>query len=145
MHQGLSVPEDAQQQPIQHFSAHQANHQSTAQSVDDLISNAAEKSSQVPTVPYPGSATASAPAGATPAGEPEKSAPAEKAQSSKKAKRPFRLVYSDEEISPEEKRAMLPKYKWTPPKKNGDTILAPVGEAMTGPVQDSDKVLDPSG
>lgn len=56
-------------------------------------------------------------------------------------KKPTRLVYSDNETSPEEKLALRPKYAFkrhdTPP-----TVLGPVEAAVTGVQQGPDDVRD---
>lgn len=109
-----------------------ASHESgaNATSVDDLISSAAAQQ------------TAKS---ATPSHQPTP-APAEKEAEtgSKKAKKATRLVYSDQEVSPEEKMAQMSKYAFTPDKRE-ETYLGPVEAAVTGVVQAPDDVLDAQG
>lgn len=133
MHHGVNVPGEGQPQQFPSHTPTSAN----AQSVDDLISNAAQNSVQAPAVQTP--------AAATPAPPSDKQAPAEKNES-KKSKKAIRLVFNENKhnLSPEEKMAMLPKYRWIP-DKGGETVLAPIEAHVTGPVQDSDKVLDAQG
>lgn len=132
MHQGnVHAAGEQQTQPF----TSQASANATAQSVDELISSAeahaAQNQSQTPVAVTP-----------TPA--PEKPASAEKKADGegKKAKKEARLVYSDQETSPEEKMSAIPKYHFTP-DKGGEMYLGPVEAAVTGPVQDADTILDP--
>ncbi|OXV11871.1 hypothetical protein Egran_00368 [Elaphomyces granulatus] len=86
-----------------------------AASVDDLISGAAKEADNA------AARAASAP-------KPEET-PEEKPTKKEKSK-PTKLVYSDNEISPEEKMARLPRYAFVPDRK-GETAL---GEAITAAV-----------
>ncbi|KAL5359732.1 hypothetical protein BJX96DRAFT_148992 [Aspergillus floccosus] len=88
-------------------------------SVDDLISGAAKAADQA----------------ATGAPAPEEKAP-------KKDKSKARLVYSDNETSPEEKMARLPRYTFVPDRR-GETVLETVPPvAVAGATRDSDTVVD---
>jgi hypothetical protein len=78
-----------------------------AASVDDLISGAAKEADNA------AARAASAP-------KPEET-PEEKPAKKEKSK-PTKLVYSDNEISPEEKMARLPRYAFVPDRK-GETAL----------------------
>ena len=118
MHSGnLGGPVSASQEPG-----------ANATSVDDLISSAAAQQGAPPTTSHQPTPT---PVAA------EKEAEA----GSKKSKKATRLVYSDQEVSPEEKMARLPKYAYTP-DKGGETYLAPVEAEVTGPVHGPDDVAD---
>jgi hypothetical protein len=98
--------------------------------VDELISGAAAQQSAK-------TAPSQQP---TPTPAPEKEAES----ASKKSKKATRLVYSDQEVSPEEKMAQLPRYAFTPDKV-GETYLAPVEANVTGVVRGPDDVLDAQG
>jgi len=93
-------------------------------SVDDLISTAKEPK----------------PAGTEPA--PSADAAAEKKSKKEREKdKNMRLIYSDNEVSPEEKMAKLPRYAYTPEHKP-ETVLGPPEAAVTGVVVGPDDVLD---
>ncbi|OKL59436.1 hypothetical protein UA08_05429 [Talaromyces atroroseus] len=98
-------------------------------SVDELISGAAK--------------TAEAQAAPSPA---EKPVPTEEKKAKKeKDKSKIRLVYSDNETSPEEKMATLPRYAYTPPH-GADTVLSDATvPAVARPTTNSDDVIDASG
>ncbi|KAI5199286.1 hypothetical protein E4T39_06301 [Aureobasidium subglaciale] len=98
-----------------------------ATSVDELISGVAAQQSAK-------SAPSQQP---TPTPAPEKEADG----GSKKSKKATRLVYSDQEVSPEEKMAQMPRYAFTP-DKGGETYLAPVEANVTGIVRGPDDVID---
>ena len=73
-------------------------------------------------------------------------AKAERPQTDKKGKKDkdkaIRLVYSDEEISPEEKMAKLPRYAFVPDGK-GETVLGDATTAaVTGAVRGGDDVMN---
>lgn len=136
MHNGIVPGQLEGQQPPQQGQHNEAN--ANATSVDDLINSAAQQSSQAQTQATPTPAPAPAPtesAKATPAKDEE--APKKK---DKKGK-PTRLIYSDENVSPEEKMAGLPKYAYTPPRDE-PTALGPVEAAVTGVQQGPDDVRD---
>jgi hypothetical protein len=101
-----------------------------ATSVDELISGAAAQQSAK-------SAPSQQP---TPTPAPEK----EPEGAGKKSKKATRLVYSDQEVSPEEKMAKMPRYAFTP-DKGGETYLAPVEANVTGIVRGPDDVIDAQG
>lgn len=106
-------------------------HISTAvsSSVDELISGAAK-------------AADNAAAGATPV--PQSNKAEEKTSKKEKDKSKARLVYSDNETSPEEKMAKLPRYAFVPDHREnvalGDATVPAVARATTG----SDYVADPA-
>jgi hypothetical protein len=104
--------------------------------VDDLVSGAARKADDIDEIirmaeagikpPKKGdtpAASVQAPesnATPTPAPEGEKTEPAEK--KSKKDK-PMKMIYSDNEISPEEKMAMMPRYAFVPEGKTESSLV----------------------
>lgn len=93
-------------------------------SVDDLIFNAKEAKSA-------GTTTASGTDAVT-----EK-----KAKKDKEKDKNTKLVYSDNEVSPEEKMAKLSRYAYTPVHKP-ETVLGPPEAAVTGVVIGPDDVPD---
>ena len=96
-------------------------------SVDDLVSGAAKQADEA--------ASAAASAAAEHAGE--------KPSKKDKAKQ-MRLVYSDNEVSPEEKMAMLPRYAFAPDRQ-GETALGELPAAVVvGTIRGSDTVMDPA-
>lgn len=95
----------------------------SAASINDLISSASKNadaaalaSASKPNTPQPVAPTPP-PAAAPAKDEPAEEKTAKKDKEKEKAKQ-TRLVYSDNEISPEEKLAMLPKYAYTPRQKS---------------------------
>ncbi|GAM38225.1 hypothetical protein TCE0_033r08782 [Talaromyces pinophilus] len=104
-------------------------------SVDELISGAAK--------------TAEAQAQATP--PPAEKQPLahveEKKGKKEKEKSKTRLVYSDNETSPEEKMARIPRYAYSPPLVGGkETVLMDATvPAVARPTTNSDDVIDASG
>ncbi|EFE31698.1 uncharacterized protein ARB_01297 [Trichophyton benhamiae CBS 112371] len=96
-----------------------ANSESLSASADKLISEAAKQAKELPAKPSPAPGTPEEGA----AGKPLKK---EKAKST-------RLVYSDNEISPEEKLARLPRYAFVPQQidenSSGETAAEPVAGA----------------
>lgn len=92
----------------------------SATSVDELISSAAKDAD--------GSKAAASEAGA------EKKAKKEKDKNT-------RQVYTDNEVSPEEKMAQLPRYAFVPDHRE-ETVLGPVEAAVTGPALGEDDVMD---
>jgi hypothetical protein len=98
-------------------------------SVDELISGAAK-------------AADNAAAGATPV--PQQDTAEEKVPKKEKDKSKTRLVYSDNDTSPEEKMAKLPRYAFVPDHREnvtlGDATVPAVARATTG----SDYVADPA-
>lgn len=131
MHSGNKAVTNDTQGQQQYHQPHETS--ANASSVDDLISNAAQQSTQ-------------APAGMPPVVE--KTAPAEKTSDSnaKKSKKASRLSYSgsNPDVGIEEKVTSLPKYSYTP-EKGEETYLAPVEANVTGVVQGPDDVLDKQG
>jgi hypothetical protein len=106
-------------------------------SVDELISGAA-KSAEI----------AQAQATPPPAAEKQPSAPADEKKGKKeKDKSKTRLVYSDNETSPEEKMARIPRYAYSPPLLGGrETVLSDATvPAVARPTTNSDDVIDASG
>lgn len=103
-----------------------------ATSLDDLISGAA-KAAEV--------AAENSPPKAEEVPE-EKTAKKEKAKEKSKA---TRLVYADEEISPEEKMARLPRYAFVPDGKEETVLGDATTAAVTGVVTGSDDVVDVQG
>ena len=126
MHQG-QIPG----QPAVPFSEQQTNYQNGA-STNAISGNEA--------VQQPAQASIGAPAnGAKGEG---KSAEASTEKKSKKDKDNVRLVYSDSEVSPEEKMAKLPRYAFDP-KEREETVLGDPTPAVTGVVSGSnDPVRD---
>lgn len=110
---------------------------STAQlstSVDELISGAAK--------------TAEAQTQASQPAEKQPSASVEERKGKKeKDKSKTRLVYSDNETSPEEKMARIPRYAYSPPLVGGkETVLMDATvPAVARPTTNSDDVIDASG
>lgn len=103
-----------------------------ATSLDDLLSGAAKDADE-----------------AGIAAEAKANTKAETAQLEKKSKKDkekaTKLVYSDNETSPEEKMAQLPRYAFVPDGK-GETVLGDATTAaVTGVVTASDDVLDKQG
>ncbi|KAL4887944.1 hypothetical protein BDV59DRAFT_189703 [Aspergillus ambiguus] len=89
-------------------------------SVDDLISGAAKAAEQTT----------------------DGGGPAAEEKAPKKDKSKARLVYSDNETSPEEKMARLPRYAFVPDRR-GETVLEAVPPAaVAGATRDSDTVVD---
>ena len=103
-------------------------------SVDELISGAAR--------------TAEAQAQATPpAAEKQPTTAEEKKGKKEKDKLKTRLVYSDNETSPEEKMARIPRYAFSPSLVGGrETVLMDATvPAVARPTTNSDDVIDASG
>lgn len=91
--------------------------------VDDLVSGAAKQADEA----------------AAPAAEATEEKPAKK----DKAKQ-MKLVYSDNETSPEEKMARMPRYAFAPDRQ-GETVLGELPSAVVvGTVRESDTVTDPA-
>ncbi|KAI9375691.1 hypothetical protein BJX61DRAFT_493286 [Aspergillus egyptiacus] len=97
-------------------------------SIDDLISGAAKQADQA----------AAAPAESKPAdGAEEKPAKKDKSKQS-------RLVYSDNEISPEEKMAKLPRYAFVPDRQTETTLEELPASAVVGTLRESETIVDPA-
>jgi len=120
-------------------SAHsQPEAQNMSSSIDDLISTAQQNTS----TPVPGT-TPRVETPETPAktnGTPKVATPAPEAGHGKKQKKATRMAYSDDAMSPEEKMAGMKRYAFRP-KKGGETFLAPVEAAVTGPVHGAEDAL----
>ncbi|RAL09867.1 putative C2H2 finger domain protein [Aspergillus homomorphus CBS 101889] len=99
-------------------------------SVDDLISGAARQAEVTAATP-PTTTT-------TTAGKPAEG----EEQKPKKDKAKARLVYSDNETSPEEKMARLSRYAYVPDQR-GETVLEELPSAVVvGAIRESDTVVD---
>ncbi|KAK2749670.1 hypothetical protein FQN57_005892 [Myotisia sp. PD_48] len=103
--------------------------ESVAASADQLISEAAKRARDLPTRPTP-------PAVGTPeeGGNTSKPSKKEKAKST-------RLVYSDNEFSPEEKLARLPRYAFVPEIKDETVLVDAIAAAVARPVGDADEMV----
>jgi hypothetical protein len=108
---------------------------STATSVDELISGAAKQADEL------AAKSSGAPS------RPEESAaatPAEDKAAKKEKAKPTRLVYSDSEVSPEEKMARLPRYSFVRPPQKEETVLADATVAAVARTVDaSEEVTNP--
>ena len=103
----------------------------------------------LPAIPAPTTAEAKAPSAEPPAPEPKVETKTEEATDKKGKKekekdKGTKMVYSDNQISPEEKMAKLPRYAFVPYRK-GETALGAVGPAVAGAFTGSDNVLDRTG
>lgn len=98
-------------------------------SVDDLISGAAKEAEQA--------AQAEAPKA-----EAMEEKPAKKEKDKSKH---TRMVYSDNETSPEEKMARLPRYAFVLDRKPETVLVDGITPAVSGVVRNSDDVIDASG
>lgn len=93
-------------------------------SVDDLVSGAAKQ--------------------ADAAAEATKTEPTEEKPAKKDKAKQMRLVYPDNETSPEEKMSRLPRYAFVPDRQ-GEVVLEEVpAAAVVGTVRESDTVIDPA-
>jgi len=99
-----------------------------AASVDDLISGAAKE--------------AEAAAKAAEAPKAEEAAEEKAAKKEKDKAKPTRLVYSDNEVSPEEKMARLPRYAFVPDRKEDRVLVEGTTAAVAGIVTSEDDVID---
>jgi len=88
-----------------------------ASSIDDLIANATKQADADNAAAAASVKTEIAPTAAPVKEEPVEEKSGKKDKEKEKAKA-TRLVYSDNETSPEEKMAMLPKYAFTPAQKS---------------------------
>lgn len=113
--QGLSNGEKAQGQDTSPISA----------SVDDLVSGAAKQADAA-------------------ANEAAKAEPAEEKPSKKDKAKQMRLVYPDNETSPEEKMAMMPKYAFVPDRQGETTVEGLAAASVVGTIRESDSVIDPT-
>ncbi|PWY72361.1 hypothetical protein BO70DRAFT_399241 [Aspergillus heteromorphus CBS 117.55] len=122
MHMGHAPPANGEQPPPPQQQQQQPTEATPiAASVDDLISGAAKQ--------------AEAGAGEKPKGEEKK----------KDKSKQGRLVYSDNETSPEEKMARLARYAYEPDRR-GETALEEVpAAAVVGTIRETDTVVDATG
>ncbi|KAL4961306.1 putative C2H2 finger domain protein [Aspergillus stella-maris] len=97
-----------------------------ASSIDDLISGAAKEADQAATTATP-----------KPEGAEEKPAKKDKSKQS-------RLVYSDNETSPEEKMARLPRYAFVPDRRTDTTLEELPASAVVGTIRESGAIVDPA-
>lgn len=101
----------------------------------------------LPAIPTPTTAEAKAPSAEPPAPEAKAETKIEEATDKKGKKekdKGTKMVYSDNQISPEEKMAKLPRYAFVPNGKR-ETVLGAVGPAVAGVFTGSDDVLDRTG
>lgn len=98
---------------------------SISSSVNDLVSGAAKEADQA-------TAKAAASAGATTEEKPSK----------KDKGKPTRLVYSDNETSPEEKMARLSRYAFVPDRRGETTLEELPAAVVVGTIRESDKIFD---
>ncbi|KAL4780892.1 hypothetical protein BJX76DRAFT_31959 [Aspergillus varians] len=97
-------------------------------SIDDLISGAAKEADQ---------AAASTPVPNPADGAEEKPTKKDKSKQS-------RLVYSDNDTSPEEKLARLPRYAFVPDRRTETTLEELPSSAVVGTIRESETVVDPA-
>ncbi|KAK8215813.1 C2H2 finger domain-containing protein [Phyllosticta capitalensis] len=131
MHQGHVPPASGARPPGQNGQPAQGASSSIPgleASVDELISSAGRQAES-----------------ATPAAnETEKKEP--ETGKKKKEKMPTKLMYSDNDISPEEKMARLPRYAFNPEaRKEGETVVGTLEPPVTGVVVGQDDVVDSTG
>lgn len=122
-----------------HPQGYSGDYSANASTVDELVSGAARQGDDIDEIirmaeagikPPKKNPTPEAPANV---GAPEASATPEAAEKTeateKKAKKdkPMRMIYSDNEVSPEEKMAKLPRYAFVPEEKN-ETALYDITE-----------------
>lgn len=105
-----------------------------ATSLDDLISGASKEAE----------GTAPVRTDQTPDKQPKEAGEEKPARKEKEKSKPSRLVYSDNEVSPEEKMASFSRYAYTPEDKSS-AVLGRVEGTVTGPVHGPDDVADPAG
>ncbi|KAL2822584.1 hypothetical protein BJX63DRAFT_126409 [Aspergillus granulosus] len=97
-------------------------------SIDDLISGAAKEADQ-----------AAAAHAAPKAPETVEEKPSKKDKSKQS-----RLVYSDNETSPEEKMARLPRYAFAPDRRTETTLEELPSSAVVGTIRESGTIVDPA-
>ena len=107
----------------------QAKSKNITEAVDDLVSTAAADADK---------ALAATESQAEPKTEEQ---PGEK-KAKKEKEKPVKMVYSDNEISPEEKMAKLPRYAFVPDGK-GETVLADATTtaAVTGAIKGDESTM----
>ncbi|KAL4871630.1 hypothetical protein BDV12DRAFT_25292 [Aspergillus spectabilis] len=96
-------------------------------SIDDLISGAAKEADQ---------AAVTAP--------PKPTETIEEKSSKKDKSKQSRLVYSDNETSPEEKMASLPRYAFVPDRRMETTLEELPSSAVVGTIRESETIVDPA-
>ena len=108
-----------------------------------------QKPSNAPGVSASAPGTSTADAGTTSTGKKSGAdAPAADKKAAGKKDKPTRLVYSDNDVSPEEKMAALPRYAVEPNskrKKDEENVLGTVAPAVTGIAVGPDDVIDKQG
>ncbi|KAL3478788.1 hypothetical protein BJX99DRAFT_223893 [Aspergillus californicus] len=95
-------------------------------SIDDLISGAAKEADQAAAVHATPPATGSA----------------EEKPTKKDKSKQSRLVYSDNETSPEEKMARLPRYAFAPDRRAETTLEELPASAVVGTIRESETIVD---
>lgn len=104
-----------------HVGIHQApsNEATAASSIDDLIANASKQADANAAAASTTKSSTPQPAQVplVPKDEPTEDKTAKKEKDKEKTTKATRLVYSDNEISPEEKMAAMSKYAFTPLQK----------------------------
>ncbi|KAL1846795.1 hypothetical protein Plec18170_008936 [Paecilomyces lecythidis] len=98
-------------------------------SIDDLISGAAREAEQT----------------AQPDGSKAETTEEKPAKKEKDKSKPTKMVYADNETSPEEKMARLPRYAFVPDRKPETVLVEGITPAVSGVVTTSDDVIDRSG
>ncbi|GME22522.1 hypothetical protein GTA08_BOTSDO11874 [Neofusicoccum parvum] len=136
MHQGHIPPSttglpgySATGQPNGHGVQHsQSSIPGLEQSVDDLIASAGKPTESSKEV------------------DSQQSKKEDEASKSKKEDDKKKLVYSDNDVSPEEKMAKLPRYAFNPAeRRKDDTVVGSLEPPVTGVVTGQDDVVDTSG
>ncbi|KAL4929455.1 putative C2H2 finger domain protein [Aspergillus undulatus] len=125
MHMGHPVPGGAAAPGVPNGEKPEATPFSS--SVDDLISGAAKQADQAATNATPKPTD----------GAEDKAAKKDKSKQS-------RLVYSDNETSPEEKMARLPRYAFVPDRRTDTTLEELPASAVVGTIRESGTVVDPA-
>lgn len=129
MHLGNSIPSGVAHNTYGQPGLVNGDQTPVSTSMDSLISGAAKQADEAAAV----TATSQKPA------EPTEEKPSKKDKS-----KPARLVYSDNETSPEEKMAKLPRYAFVPDRKQETVLGEGPAIAVTGTVRETDKVVDPT-
>ncbi|PGH17929.1 hypothetical protein AJ79_00828 [Helicocarpus griseus UAMH5409] len=101
-------------------------------SIDDLISGAAKQADEI-----------AGKSPATAAAKPEDGTAENPAKKEKEKSKPTRMVYSDNEISPEEKMAQLPRYAYVPERKEETVLRDATTAAVAGVNTASDQIVYP--
>jgi hypothetical protein len=121
-----------------HSQGYNGAHSTNASSVDDLVSGAAREADDIDEIirmaeagikpPKKGEAPPPAVQApepiATPTPAPESAEkPDIAAEKKAKKEKPIKMVYSDNELSPEEKMAMMPRYAFVPERKTESSLV----------------------